>query len=245
MCNQTYLYFNKWRDKMNNMKITLSIQDLKDAGACANGIECFKKLFGSRRTIVWNPLNELLVRKDPKLKNFFQWLLNKQLMPSFSFSYMQLNSADLRYADLYNADFCSADLRYADLYNANLTDANLMSADFRNADLRDANLYNTDLRNAKLSAADLRNANLNYANLRYAKLIAADLRSANLIAADLRSANLHNAVLRFVNLSNADLRNANLSNADLYNVDLSNARYNKYTIFPENLKIPETMFLVK
>ena len=165
MCNQTYLYFNKWRDKMNNMKITLSIQDLKDAGACANGIECFKKLFGSRRTIVWNPLNELLVRKDPKLKNFFQWLLNKQLISSFSFSCMQLDSVDLHNAHVDNIDFRSANLSNADLSNADLSNAYL-----RNTNLSNANLYNVDLYNANLYNANLYNANLNDAYLSNANL---------------------------------------------------------------------------
>ena len=84
-------------------------------------------------------------------------------------------SADLRYANLSNADLRNANLRYADLSNA----------DLRNADLRYANLSNADLRNADLRNADLRYANLRYANLRYADLRYADLRYADLRYADL------------------------------------------------------------
>ncbi|WP_406916872.1 pentapeptide repeat-containing protein [Klebsiella oxytoca] len=78
-----------------------------------------------------------------------------------------------------------ADLRGADLRDANLSDANLRGADLRDAnlrgaDLRDANLRGADLRDANLRGADLRDANLSDANLR-----GADLRDANLRGADL------------------------------------------------------------
>ncbi len=60
-----------------------------------------------------------------------------------------LSSADLRYADLRDANLSSADLRYADLRYANLS-----SADLRYADLRYADLSSADLRYADLSSAD-------------------------------------------------------------------------------------------
>ncbi|EAV2544410.1 pentapeptide repeat-containing protein [Salmonella enterica subsp. enterica serovar Cotham] len=63
--------------------------------------------------------------------------------------------ADLRGADLRNANLYGADLRGADLRNANL-----YGADLRGADLRNANLYGADLRNANLRGANLRGANL-------------------------------------------------------------------------------------
>ena len=76
-----------------------------------------------------------------------------------------LRNADLRYADLGDANLCNADLRYADL-----RDANLCNADLRYADLRYANLRDADLRCANLSFADLRCANLSFADLRCAKM---------------------------------------------------------------------------
>ena len=66
-----------------------------------------------------------------------------------------LRNADLRYADLGDANLCNADLRYADLRDAYLRNADLGSADLRDADLRDA-----DLRCANLSFADLRCAKM-------------------------------------------------------------------------------------
>ena len=78
---------------------------------------------------------------------------------------------------------------------ADLRCANLRNADLRNADLSCANLRNADLRNADLSGADLRCANLRNADLSCANLRNADLRNADLSGADLRCADLRNADL--------------------------------------------------
>ncbi|EIF3593475.1 pentapeptide repeat-containing protein [Salmonella enterica] len=108
--------------------------------------------------------------------------------------------ADLRGADLCDANLCGANLRGADLCDANLCGANL-----RGADLCDANLCGANLRGADLYGANLCDANLCGANLR-----GADLYGANLYGADLRGANLCGA-----DLYGADLRGANLCGANL------------------------------
>ncbi|EDZ4045250.1 pentapeptide repeat-containing protein [Salmonella enterica] len=100
------------------------------------------------------------------------------------------SSADLRGANLFDANLCGANL-----FDANLCGANLFGADLRGANLFDANLFDADLR-----GADLRGANLFDADL-----CGADLRGANLFDADLRG---------------ADLRGANLFDADLCGADL-------------------------
>ena len=69
--------------------------------------------------------------------------------------------------------------------HANLRDANLRDADLSGANLRDANLSGTDL-----SGANLRDAILNDANLHHANLCNANLNGANLRDADLSGANL-------------------------------------------------------
>ena len=93
--------------------------------------------------------------------------------------------ADLRGADLRDADLCGANLRGADLRGANLCGANLCGADLRDANLCDADLCGADLCDANLCGANLRGANLCGANLCDANLRGADLRGA-----DLRDANL-------------------------------------------------------
>ena len=127
---------------------------------------------------------------------------------------------------------------------ADLRCANLRNADLRNADLSCANLRNADLRNADLSGADLRcanlrNADLRCANLRNADLRNADLRCANLSDADLRCANLRDADLRGANLSDADLRNADLCRADLCEASIDQMMWNIYTVFYP-LQCPES-----
>ena len=73
-----------------------------------------------------------------------------------------------------------ANLRGADLRDADLSGANLRGADLRDADLSGADLSGANLRGADLSGADLRRANLRGADLRDA-----DLRRANMIKSDL------------------------------------------------------------
>ena len=103
----------------------------------------------------------------------------------------------------------------ADLRNANLLNANLRGTDFHGANLHNANLSGACLLNADLRGADLSSANLSGACLLNADLHNADLSSANLLNADLRVADLHDANLRGACLLNANLRGADLHNADL------------------------------
>jgi hypothetical protein len=84
----------------------------------------------------------------------------------------------LAYANLKNANLYDADLAYASLYRANLENANL-----KGANLAGANLYYANLKNANLALANLKNANLENA----------DLEGANLAFANLKNANLENA----------------------------------------------------
>ena len=76
---------------------------------------------------------------------------------------------------------------------ANLRGANLREADLSEANLRGANLREANLSWAYLSGADLRNANLSEANLSWAELRGADLSEANLRGANLREADLRGA----------------------------------------------------
>lgn len=81
-----------------------------------------------------------------------------------------------------------ANLRFADLSDADLHGAELSYADLRGANLRDADLRCADLSHANLSCADLWGANLRSVDLRFA-----DLRDAALHGADLSDANLRDA----------------------------------------------------
>ncbi|EAQ3579489.1 pentapeptide repeat-containing protein [Salmonella enterica subsp. enterica serovar Muenster] len=83
------------------------------------------------------------------------------------------------------ANLRGADLRDADLCGANLCDADLCGANLCGADLCGANLCGADLCGADLCGANLRDANLCGANLRDANLCGANLCGADLRGADL------------------------------------------------------------
>ncbi|EDE4046196.1 pentapeptide repeat-containing protein [Salmonella enterica subsp. enterica serovar Bareilly] len=95
------------------------------------------------------------------------------------------SSADLRDANLFDANLCGANLRDANLCGANLCDADLRDANLCGANLCDADLFDANLRDANLCGANLCDADLRDANLCGANLCGADLRGA-----DLRGANL-------------------------------------------------------
>ena len=88
--------------------------------------------------------------------------------------------ANLRDANLQDADLWGANLQDADLQDANLQDANLRGANLRDANLRGANLWDADLWGANLQDADLWGADLRDADLQDADLRVANLRDANL-----------------------------------------------------------------
>ena len=75
-----------------------------------------------------------------------------------------LRDANLRYVCLHGVNLRYADLRYADLHGANLRYADLRDADLRYADLHGADLHGADLRDADLRYVNLHGANLRDAN---------------------------------------------------------------------------------
>ena len=83
-------------------------------------------------------------------------------------------------ANLRGANLCDADLSGANLCDANLRGANLCDADLSGANLCGANLCDANLRDADLRRADLSDADLSGANLRRADLSDADLSDADL-----------------------------------------------------------------
>jgi uncharacterized protein YjbI with pentapeptide repeats len=147
-----------------------------------------------------------------------------------------LREANLENADLHFADFTGADLRKAKLSNAFLYNANLIEVDLREADLSNANLSNSylkksDLRKAKLSNVNLSESYLQEADLREANLSNVYLREANLAGANLQGANLYGAFLYKANLTYANLENANLSLASLVETDLSHAKLTNCLVY--------------
>jgi hypothetical protein len=107
-----------------------------------------------------------------------------------------LEGADLRGANLLEAQLHSVDLSLAILEEADLTKVDATRADFSDVILTKANLSLAALTDADLSNADLRGANLSDVLLGWANLRGADLSEANLRGADLTGTNLSEALLR-------------------------------------------------
>lgn len=132
-------------------------------------------------------------------------------------------------------DLNTLDLSYQDLRDANFQNCNLSYTDFTDTQLEGANLQNANLSCAILRQANLDKANLKGALLMYVDLGYTSLRGANLDKADLRAVSaeypydLSNAKLR-----RSDLRKADLSIATLDGCDLKGAIYSASSEFPYN-----------
>jgi len=83
-------------------------------------------------------------------------------------SFVDLSGANLSWAGLFHAELFHADLSLVDLSYADLG-ADLRYADLHDANLSHADLYDADLSRTNLSGADLYSADLGSANLRGAK----------------------------------------------------------------------------
>lgn len=174
-------------------------------------------------------------------------------------SELDLELADLSYANLSNVKLKGANLGYANLSNADLSlsderitkklkrEFSLLRPAIKNTDPEAFCSYSDPNQNVNLSddqkaslefvdsgiklyCANLKNANLSDRFLLNACLKYAILRDANLTNVKLNSANLSNADLRNANLSGADLSDADLSGADLSGADLSGANLTNATL---------------
>ena len=106
-------------------------------------------------------MRELTKEEIEVLQRHAKWLKNEE-----GGEKANLRGANLRDADLWDADLRGANLRDADLWGANLRDANLRGANLWGANLRGADLWDANLRGANLRGANLRGANLRGADLR-------------------------------------------------------------------------------
>ena len=134
--------------------------------------------------------------------------------------YANFQGTDLRLANLQETDLFQAKLQGTNLFEANLQQAILIRANLSKANLSKANFQQAILRGTNLSEAKSQGVNLHNANLWEANLSKATLWEANLSKADLWKANLKEANLKEANLQEAILNNANLEKANLKGADL-------------------------
>jgi hypothetical protein len=117
-----------------------------------------------------------------------------RLHEPYGSSSVNVGSADLRRAELMDADLSETTLYHVRFERAVLHRADLKEADLSRAQLQRADLRDTTLTKTKLTGADLRDADLGGARVRKADLTEADLRGALLEGAqDLEDAALSGA----------------------------------------------------
>jgi hypothetical protein len=129
----------------------------------------------------------------------------------------------LAHAWLVGANLKGANLSDAQLVGTNLSNAVLQGMYLRRANLKGANLKDSKVQAAYLSDADLMGANLNGAKLQGTTFHDATMSGAYLISAHLQEANLNGTNLQGAILRNADMRGARLTGTWLQGTDLSSA----------------------
>jgi hypothetical protein len=165
---------------------------------------------------------------------------NRKIKPDLSKADLkgaQLREANLDWAILWRADLRKANLSKASFFASELGDARLEKANLRKTNLEFAELVNTNLRksdlsNAYLRLADLRATDLDKANLRGAQLLEARLNKANLRKADLREADLSKAILVGTKLNGARLADCRVYGISAWDVDLTDSEQKDLIITP-------------
>ena len=170
--------------------------------------------------------------------------VGKRMAQHESVAKLPLEDAVLSYTDMSFSDLTQVNLQRADLHATQLVETNLAATHLEWADLSKSQMQGANLFQANLIGSILTEANLQEANLVQATLNGALLQNTNLYGADLSRADLN-----WVDLSRADLRQANLkearlgwaklTGANLEGAELTGARYNEFTVWPDDFSPEE------
>lgn len=177
-----------------------------------------------------------------KLANLTDANLSRVLMIGTDLRRATLNRANLSNARLVGAKLGSAQLVGADLRGAVLENASLTGADLGEAKLNEANLYAASLSRVIAIGTQLSFANLTKTNWQGSDLSGAYLDRANLSDANLSAARLTGAILRSAQMQKVNLRNADLSLADLRGANLTGADF-QGTILAPSKQDPADQFV--
>ena len=151
---------------------------------------------------------------------------NPDVIPDLSGA--ELNEIELPGANLKNAIFYKVELG-EQLVQTQMRKANLKGADLSEANLKWVNLSNTKLDNAILHEANLSNANLESCGFTGARMTNANLEEAKIRAnyffsADLTGANLQKAEIHLANFGRANMSEVNLQETDVIQTQLTNTK---------------------
>lgn len=203
----------------DNSQRTLSKETIGRIGALSHSYKPYRCLEGDSLS---------LKRKSPE-RGQLLLALSQMNIDTSSFNQIKLKTSFV------GADLKDADLRNANLSGIDLSQANLEGADLSGANMIEVNLKEANLWGANLNKVNLKGANLWGANLAWAKLNESDLRECMMDGVDLTSAKLRAANLTGVKLQWADLTGAFLNEANLVNADLKGALFIKANLSDANL----------
>jgi len=134
-----------------------------------------------------------------------------------------LETASLKLANLNDSDLQSAQMKFADLTGANIENSNLRGANLSKAIITKANFSNSNLQEALLSESTISNSNLSNSSLEKADFANATIDRVNFEKSNLGNANLASAEIASSNLSNTILNNSIFSNAIVTGVSFDSA----------------------
>jgi uncharacterized protein YjbI with pentapeptide repeats len=190
---------------------------------------------------VANPAHEALLRQG--LEDWNEWRRqNRSVIPDLEG--LAMSAANLEGADLSHALLSGATLIRTRLGGSNLRYADLRNAQIHEADFTDADLFRANLEGAVLPGAKLRRARLFGANLRGAQITVVDFRSADLREADLSFADLREslgagATLEKANLEGAELFGCRLSDVSLVGATGVSSRQLEEAVLDELTSLPD------
>lgn len=119
----------------------ITLQQLKEAGACPLALQAFEKAVGQQTAdMEWNQAAQGLMLADPLWRRWFGEAFYLGIIPMFSMKNIHLRGINL----------CGADLGYVCLIGANLIGANLCKANLREVNLRKTNLIMANLHRTSL-----------------------------------------------------------------------------------------------
>lgn len=167
-----------------------------------------------------------------------QLLLALLMMDIDSVSFYKIKTAaSFSGADLRSAQLANADLSYADLSAAHLKQANLSHAILNNTNLTDANLFAADLDSSFCNATNFKRANLALATCNDAQLILADFNGANMLNTQFINANFYQVKMQWSNLSGAMFNAASMNNTDLMGALLSKSNFTEADLVYADLRL--------
>jgi len=149
-------------------------------------------------------------------------------------------------------NLAGVDLSKAQLRQADLSEADLHGADLRRANLREANLNGADLRGARLYRANLNRAYLAGANLMDADLYRVYLGRADLCGANLRGADLRLSILMATKVDGTHLTGARVHGISVWGLegvpadqeDLIITWEDEPIVTVDNLKVAQFVYLL-